>query len=109
VQTYEDLHRHRPEGRHGNGAREPGDAAWAAHQQDYVPTLRFVDQARRVAELLDAGHTSRGAAGARRRLRSRRADRVLAAGAGVVEDSVRNQSSAAARITSRPITSMGLI
>ena len=59
MQTYEDLHRHRPEGRHGNGAREPGDAASAAHQQDYVPTLRFVDQARRVAELLDAGHSNR--------------------------------------------------
>ncbi len=55
MQTYEERDRHRPRGRDDNGTRGSGE--------DFSPTLRFVDQARRVAELLDAGYSNRQIAG----------------------------------------------
>ena len=55
MQTYEARDRHRPRGRDDNGTRGSGE--------DFSPTLHFVDQARRVAELLDAGYSNRQIAG----------------------------------------------
>ena len=51
MQTYEALHSHPPDASNGVGAGEANES--------FVPTLHFVDQARRVAELLDAGYSNR--------------------------------------------------
>ncbi len=51
MQTYEALHSHPPDASNGDGAGEANES--------FVPTLHFVDQARRVAELLDAGYSNR--------------------------------------------------
>ena len=60
MQTYEDLHRRRPEGRNRDGGRGSGGAdTTARHGENALPTLHFIDQARRVAELLDVGYSNR--------------------------------------------------
>lgn len=60
VQTYEALHRRRPGAPDRNGARgSSGTPTGAGRGEDSLPTLYFIDQARRVAQLLDAGHSNR--------------------------------------------------
>jgi hypothetical protein len=64
VQTYEERDRHRPRGREDNETRGSGGAELSAPSgEDFSPTLHFVDQARRVAKLLDAGYSNRQIAG----------------------------------------------
>ena len=60
MQTYEARDRHRPRGPDEEDEQNSvGQGQFASPEEDASLTLHFVDQARRVAELIDAGYSNR--------------------------------------------------